>query len=108
MIAGTGGPVVLDGGRAAGTLGVRPEHMQLAFEDGVRAAVASVEYLGSDSLVTCRIGAQMVAVRTPGSVPFAPGDATWIRWPRGRAALLRPRRRAREHPADAARATLVA
>jgi sn-glycerol 3-phosphate transport system ATP-binding protein len=83
VIAGTDGPVVLDGGRANGTLGVRPEHMQLAFEDGVRAAVASVEYLGSDSLVTCRIGAQTVAVRTPGSVPFAPGDATWIRWPAG-------------------------
>jgi len=56
VIAGTDGPVVLDAGCAAGMLGVRPEHMQLAFETGVRATVDSVEYLGGDSLVSCRIG----------------------------------------------------
>ena len=83
VIAGTDGPVVMDGSLAAGQLGVRPEHMQLAFEDGVRAAVENVEYLGGDSLVTCRMGAQTVAVKTPGSVPFARGDAAWIRWPAG-------------------------
>ena len=57
VIAGTDGPV---GARrrdcAGGMLGVRPEHMQLAFETGVRADVDSVEYLGGDSLVSCRIG----------------------------------------------------
>jgi sn-glycerol 3-phosphate transport system ATP-binding protein len=80
VIAGTDGPVVLDAGCAGGMLGVRPEHIQVAFEAGVRAGVDSVEYLGGDSLVSCRIGGQPVAVRVAGSVALARGDATWLRW----------------------------
>ena len=83
VIAGTDGPTVLDGSLSGGTLGVRPEHMQLAFEAGVRAGVDSVEYLGGDSLVACRIGGQPVAVRVPGSVGLARGDAAWVRWAPG-------------------------
>jgi len=83
VIAGTDGPVVLDERFAAGTLGVRPEHMEIAFEEGVRAGVESVEYLGGDSLVSCRIGSQPVAVRVQGSVGLRRGDTTWIRWAGG-------------------------
>jgi sn-glycerol 3-phosphate transport system ATP-binding protein len=83
VIAGTDGPVVLDGGCASGMLGVRPEHMQLAFESGVRAGIDNVEYLGGDSLVSCRIGGQPVAVRVGGSVGLSRGDAVWVRWARG-------------------------
>jgi sn-glycerol 3-phosphate transport system ATP-binding protein len=83
VIAGTDGPVVLDAGCAGGMLGVRPEHIQVAFEAGVRAGVDSVEYLGGDSLVSCRIGGQPVAVRVAGSVALARGDATWLRWAPG-------------------------
>ena len=83
VIAGTDGPAVLDGRFATGMLGVRPEHMQLAFETGVRAAAESVEYLGGDSLVSCRVGAQPVAVRVAGSVGLARGDPMWIRWVQG-------------------------
>src|SRR3954451_6991202 len=39
VIAGTDGPVVLEARRAGGMLGVRPEHMQLALDSGVRAGV---------------------------------------------------------------------
>ncbi len=104
VIAGTDGPAVLDGGFASGMLGVRPEHMQLAFEAGVRAGVDSVEYLGGDSLVSCRIGGQPVAVRVAGSVGLARGDATWVRWARGAqhyfdADGLRARTRPHEQPA---------
>jgi sn-glycerol 3-phosphate transport system ATP-binding protein len=80
VIAGTEGPVVLDARLAGGMLGVRPEHMQLGFDSGVRAAVESVEYLGGDSLVSCRIGTQPVAVRVQGSVGLRRGDPAWIRW----------------------------
>jgi ABC-type sugar transport system ATPase subunit len=66
-------------------LGVRPEHIQLAFESGVRAAVHNIEYLGGDSLVSCAIGGQPLAVRVPGSVGLAPGDAVWLRWAPGAA-----------------------
>ena len=83
VIAGTDGPPVLDGSRAAGVLGVRPEHIQLAFETGIRAGVDGVEYLGGDSLVGCRVGGQPVAVRVQGSVGLSRGDATWRRWAPG-------------------------
>jgi len=65
------------------TLGVRPEHIELAFERGVRAVVDSVEYLGGDSLIACRIGSQPLAVRVPGSVGITRGDATWLSWAPG-------------------------
>jgi sn-glycerol 3-phosphate transport system ATP-binding protein len=83
VIAGTDGPAVLDVAQAQGKLGVRPEHIQLAFESGVRGGVDSVEYLGGDSLVSCRVGGQAVAVRVAGSVGLHSGDAVWLRWARG-------------------------
>jgi ABC-type sugar transport system ATPase subunit len=66
-------------------LGVRPEHIQLGFESGVRAAVENVEYLGGDSLVGCAIGGQPLAVRVPGSVGLSRGDPVWLRWAPGAA-----------------------
>jgi sn-glycerol 3-phosphate transport system ATP-binding protein len=83
VIGGTEGPVVLPAEFAGGMLGVRPEHVALAFERGVRALVEGVEYLGGDSLLTCRIGGQTLAVRAPGSVGLARGDATWLEWAPG-------------------------
>jgi sn-glycerol 3-phosphate transport system ATP-binding protein len=83
VIAGTDGPVVLDRHLAAGMLGVRPEHMALAFDAGLPASVDSVEYLGGDSLVTCRIGMQPVAVRVSGGVGLASGDRTFVTWAPG-------------------------
>ncbi len=80
VIAGTDGPVVLDARLAPGMLGVRPEHMELAFDAGLPANVDSVEYLGGDSLVSCRIGTQAVAVRVSGSVALTPGDRTFLSW----------------------------
>jgi sn-glycerol 3-phosphate transport system ATP-binding protein len=84
-IVGVEGGPVLPAECAGGMLGVRPEHIQLAFERGVRAGVASVEYLGADSLVVCRAGPASVAVRVPGTVAAAPGEAVWLTWPEGAA-----------------------
>ena len=83
IIRGAGGPMVLPEQCAGGMLGVRPEHIVLAFERGVRASVESVEYLGGDSLIACRIGAQPLAVRTQGNVALAHGDTAWLTWPPG-------------------------
>jgi sn-glycerol 3-phosphate transport system ATP-binding protein len=83
VIAGAGGPAVLPAGCAGGMLGIRPEHIGLAFERGVRARVDSVEYLGGDSLIACKVGAQPLAVRTPGNVALAPGDTAWLTWAPG-------------------------
>ena len=83
VIAGTDGPIVADASRAGGALGIRPEHIQLAFESGVRGGVDNVEYLGGDSLVGCRVGGQAVAVRVGGSVGLRAGDAVWLRFAKG-------------------------
>src|SRR5436309_11526927 len=56
VIAGTDGPVFFAAEHANSMLGVRPEHIEIGFERGVRAAVESVEYLGGDSLIVCRVG----------------------------------------------------
>jgi sn-glycerol 3-phosphate transport system ATP-binding protein len=83
VIVGTDGPALLPAELAGGLLGVRPEHIALAHERGVRAAVESVEYLGGDSLIACRVGRERVAVRAAGSVGFARGDPAWLSWPPG-------------------------
>ncbi|MEO5766517.1 MAG: ABC transporter ATP-binding protein [Casimicrobiaceae bacterium] len=80
VVAGTDGPAMLPGEYGAGTLGVRPEHVELVHERGVPATVESVEYLGGDSLVACRIGSERIAVRAIGSVGLSRGDAAWLRW----------------------------
>ena len=83
VIAGTEGPVLLDARYTQGSLGVRPEHIGLAFERGVRGGVDNVEYLGGDSLVSCRVGGQPLAARVAGSVALARGDAVWLHWAPG-------------------------
>ncbi len=83
VIAGTEGPMIFPVACAGGTLGVRPEHVELGFERGVRAVVESVEYLGGDSLLTCRLGGQAMSVRTQGSVGLTRGDPAWLTWAPG-------------------------
>jgi sn-glycerol 3-phosphate transport system ATP-binding protein len=83
VIAGTQGPAVMPAACASGKLGIRPEHISIDLTRGVQARVESVEYLGGDSLLACRIGAQPIAVRVAGSVGLSTGDATWLAWPPG-------------------------
>src|SRR5437762_14269454 len=80
VIAGTDGPVFFAPEHANAMLGVRPEHIEIGFERGVRAAVESVEYLGGDSLVVCRAGTERVAVRAAGNVGLSRGESTWLHW----------------------------
>jgi sn-glycerol 3-phosphate transport system ATP-binding protein len=83
IVAGTDGPAVAPAECAGLTLGVRPEHIALGFERGARAEVAAIEYLGADSLVTCRLGATTLAVRVAGCVGLARGDPAWLTWAPG-------------------------
>ena len=83
VIAGTPGPAVAPAERAGGTLGVRPEHITLGRDSGVDARVEGVEYLGADSLLTCRVGGQAVAVRVAGLTGFSGGDVARLSWARG-------------------------
>ena len=80
VIDGTRGPVVAPIDCAGLTLGLRPEHITLLHGQGAPATVLGVEYLGADSLVSCRLGNATLAARIGGSVGLAPGDTAWLSW----------------------------
>lgn len=61
-------------------LGVRPEKIALA-ESGPTAEVISLEYLGADSLIACRLAAREATIRLSGKVRLAPGDRIHLSWP---------------------------
>jgi sn-glycerol 3-phosphate transport system ATP-binding protein len=83
VIAGTAAPAVAPAALAGAKLGVRPEHVALGGDTGVEARIESVEYLGADSLLQCRIGVQAFAVRVAGRVGLSRGDATRLSWAEG-------------------------
>ena len=83
VIAGTDGPGVAPLAWAGGMLGVRPEHVLLARDGPFTARVESVEYLGADSLLLCRIGEQILTARVAGRVGVTGGDSVHLSWARG-------------------------
>jgi sn-glycerol 3-phosphate transport system ATP-binding protein len=72
--------VIRDAGDERRLLGVRPEDVRFSDADGLAARVASVEYLGADSIVTCAVGAETLAVRVPGRVELPPGATVHLAW----------------------------
>ena len=77
--------VSLPGHAPAGQwLGVRPEDIRIG-KDGVGATVESVEYLGADSIVSCRAGSESVTVRVPRTAGHAAGAAVRLSWDPGAA-----------------------
>jgi sn-glycerol 3-phosphate transport system ATP-binding protein len=83
VIAGTEGPAVAPLEWAGGMLGVRPEHVLLARDGPFTTRVESVEYLGADSLLLCRIGEQILTARVAGRIGLAAGDCARLSWARG-------------------------
>jgi sn-glycerol 3-phosphate transport system ATP-binding protein len=65
--------------KAGQLLGVRPEDIRIG-SDGLAAVVESVEYLGADSIVACRAGAESLAVRLPRAVRYDAGAAVKLSW----------------------------
>jgi len=108
VIAGTEGPAVAAAESAGSTLGVRPEHISIALDRGVPATVAAIEYLGADSLVTCRVGAATLAARVSGSVGLRPGDSVRLAWAAGAQHLFAPDGARREAPIRHESATMFA
>ena len=83
VIAGTRGPAIAGAELGDATVGVRPEHIALGRTGGVDAVVESVEYLGADSLIACRVGDQPLTVRVGGRMAFVRGDAACLGWAQG-------------------------
>ena len=55
-------------------IGVRPEHIRVVPDGGRAAQVKAVEHLGADSIITCDVGDQPVAIRQEGFSKISPGD----------------------------------
>jgi sn-glycerol 3-phosphate transport system ATP-binding protein len=87
---------------------VRPEHIALGYQRGIPATVAAIEYLGADSLVTCRMGATTLAVRMAGSVGLARGDEVRLSWAPGAQHLFEHDGARRADPLPLETATLFA
>jgi sn-glycerol 3-phosphate transport system ATP-binding protein len=85
VIAGTDGPGVAPIECAGGTIGVRPEHVVLDKDGPLNAKVESVEYLGADSLLLCRVGEQALTARVSGRLGLSAGDHARLNWARGAA-----------------------
>jgi len=60
-------------------LGVRPENVRLGAE-GLAATVAATEYLGADTIATCRVGEQLVNARLAGGPYAQPGAPVKLSW----------------------------
>jgi sn-glycerol 3-phosphate transport system ATP-binding protein len=80
VVRGTDGPVVLDAPGHGVLLGVRPEDVRLTDRAGVPARVTAVEYLGADSIVTCAVGGEMLALRIAGRTELAEGAPVQLTW----------------------------
>ncbi len=82
-IPGGDGRAVLTGSGAGLKLGVRPEDIRMVASGGVPARLVNAEYLGADTIVTARIGAQQLLVRVPGRVRIAEEQAARLSWRAG-------------------------
>ena len=61
-------------------LGAYAQARRLGREDGVAGSVESVEYLGADSLLACRVGDQPLTVRVSGRIGLQHGDKVRLGW----------------------------
>ena len=60
-------------------VGVRPESLRLAVA-GLPAKVVAAEYLGADTQIETRVGADTVMVRVAGRAAAAPGETVQLSW----------------------------
>jgi sn-glycerol 3-phosphate transport system ATP-binding protein len=61
-------------------LGVRPEKITVS-ESGPTAEVISLEYLGADSLIACRLAGREATIRLSGKVQLEPQQRIHLSWP---------------------------
>jgi sn-glycerol 3-phosphate transport system ATP-binding protein len=67
-------------GRAAATLGLRPESVALG--GPVPAVVQALEYLGADLVLRCSVGSEPLTVRAEGRAEVAIGATVGLGWRR--------------------------
>ena len=77
--------IVAAPGRSDLKLGVRPEHVRVVEQGGFAAVVQGAEYLGADTVVTCKTSAggtlaDTLAARLPGRHELAEGTSLRLGW----------------------------
>ncbi|WP_019015383.1 ABC transporter ATP-binding protein [Elioraea tepidiphila] len=83
VIAGTPGPVVAPAEAAGAILGVRPEEIALTDGPGLAVTVISAEFLGAETVLSCRVGAaeETIQARVHGNHAVASGTPLRLRLP---------------------------
>ncbi len=66
-------------GHGSAMLGVRPE--AIALGGSVTAQVKSLEYLGSDLVLRCSVGSELITVRADGKSELRAGEQVQLQWP---------------------------
>ncbi len=61
-------------------IGIRPEHIGTQQQASISAKILGMEYLGSDLLVTCRIGESILLARMPGNTEIAANETLPLVW----------------------------
>ncbi|MEN8191016.1 MAG: ABC transporter ATP-binding protein [Thermodesulfobacteriota bacterium] len=61
-------------------IGVRPENIELREEDGCEVTVVATEYLGADTLITCRVKEQTFILSRQGRLVFSDGETIKVGW----------------------------
>lgn len=69
-------------------LGLRPEDLSVGEAGGLSTVVESIEYLGADNLIDCRIGSERLTARLPHRHRVTPGDVIRLNWAQGAAHLF--------------------
>lgn len=80
--AGTTAPVFSGRPQTSVAIGIRPEEISFSPSSPCRATVETVEYLGADTLVDCRIGNERLTVRVRNADNLKTGADVGLSWPR--------------------------
>ncbi len=73
-------PVLTADGADDLLLGIRPEHMTIGGSEGVKAELLSSDYLGSETIVTARVGTQNILIHVPGHVRVPKPESVCLTW----------------------------
>jgi sn-glycerol 3-phosphate transport system ATP-binding protein len=88
VVAGTAGPALAATAGEGRLLGVRPEDVRLTAAGGLPARVASIEYLGADSTLTCKVGTETLLARVQGRIALPVGAEIGVTWSKEKAHLF--------------------
>jgi sn-glycerol 3-phosphate transport system ATP-binding protein len=81
VIRGSAGPTLIEGRGEGIVLGIRPEALRIA-ANGQPATITGLEYLGADTLVSCRAGSENFSLRVAGRVERRLGENVQVAFAR--------------------------